>query len=719
MKTKTTQKVSGMVKRHPDGFGFFIPDDRSTPDAYIPKPDMRGIMTNDKVEVQIKSEPGGNRFRAKIIRVTKRAFDNVVGQVYILGDGTPILADSCHSWGADLKIECDETLEKGTWVAAQIKTFPDHPKGFTGSLVQVIGDGLNPSNDNIRIIFSHQIPSEFSKACLEEAKKLSPQTIKDELKNRKDLRSTPFLTIDGATAKDFDDAVFVEKSGAGFRCMVAIADVSFYVEQGGPIDQDADERGTSTYLPNFVNPMLPEELSNELCSLKPNVDRLAYVADMQFDGSGKLVKSDFYEAVIKSHARVTYGEAQEIIEGVEETPHEHVRDQILLAGDFAKILQKRRFKNGSLELEIPETQVNVDDAGEVVDIAQTQRLFAHKLIEEMMLAANVAVASFFIEKDIPSVYRIHEPPKPEMIDKLEVYLSSLGADARLQRPGQQKKMTNALREFEGKPEHKVLSLLTLRSMSQAKYALDNVGHFGLGFDNYTHFTSPIRRYPDLMVHRQLKAYSKSSKGYQKLDEEKIASKATWFSACEQRSVKAERQLISIKKARFMKKFLGEEFTGYISGVAKFGVFVSLREYDIDGLVKIEELPNDYFKFEEEFMKLVGERSGVEFKVGDELKIQVAAVNEEEGQIDFKPIFDQEYLAEVNKLAKKPKKEKWTKDKKRKAALERGNKNSSGGSESKGKKSGSKKKRSGKKSSKSGSKKKSSGSRSSRKNSKKR
>ncbi len=702
-----TKKVSGMVKRHPDGFGFFIPDDRSTPDAYISKPDMRGIMTNDKVEVHIKPEPGGSRFRAKIVRVTKRAFDNVVGQVYLLGDGTPILADSSHSWGADLVIESEEDLEKGTWVAAQIKTFPDHPKGFTGKVVQVIGDGLNPSNDNIRIIFAHQIPSEFSKACLDEAKQLSPQTIKDELKNRKDLRKTPFITIDGETAKDFDDAVFVEKAGSGFKCLVAIADVSFYVEQGGAIDIDADERGTSTYLPNFVNPMLPEELSNELCSLKPNVDRLAYVADMNFDHSGMLVKSDFYEAVIKSHARVTYGEAQEIIEGVGKTPHEHVRDQILLAADFAKILQKRRFKNGSLELEIPETQVNVDDAGEVIDVSQTQRLFAHKLIEEMMLAANVAVASFFVEKEIPSVYRIHEPPKPEMIDKLEVYLSSLGESVRIQRPGQQKKMTKALRQFEGKPEHKVLSLLALRSMSQAKYSLDNIGHFGLGFNNYTHFTSPIRRYPDLMVHRQLKAYHKASKAYQKMDEEKISSKATWFSACEQRSVKAERQLISIKKARFMKKFLGEEFEGYISGVAKFGVFVSLREYDIDGLVKIDDLPNDYFVFEEEFMKLVGERSGTEFKVGDELKIQVAGVNEEEGQIDFKPIFDEEYLAQINKTAKKPKKEKWTKDKKKKAALARKKKSSS--NKKTGKKS---KKNSGKK--KAGSKKKRSGSRSSRK-----
>ena len=296
--------------------------------------------------------------------------------------------------------------------------------------------------------------------------------------------------------------------------------------------------------------MLPENLSNNLCSLKPRVDRLAYVADIDFDFQGAMTGHKFYEAVINSHARVTYGEAQEIVEGHTDTQHKHVIPDILLAADFAKILMKRRYKNGSLDLEIPETQVHVDDRGEVVDISQSQRLFAHRLIEELMLAANVAVASFFVEKKIPSMFRIHEPPKPEMIDKIEVYLKSLGVTASLQRPGQQKKITKALMEFEGKAEHKVLSMLALRSMSQAKYSLENIGHFGLGFNNYLHFTSPIRRYPDLVVHRQLKAYGKASKKYIKWDEEMISSKGVWFSACEQRSVKAERQLISIKKARF-------------------------------------------------------------------------------------------------------------------------------------------------------------------------
>ncbi len=646
MKSKHPTKLSGIIKRHPDGFGFFIPDDRTQPDAYITKPNMRGIMSNDKVEVELIPEPGGVRFRGRVIRITQRAFNNVVGQVYLLNNDVPVLADSSFAWGSDLKLEGTDDLEDGQWVIAQIKNFPDHPGGFSGQVVQVLGDGLIPSQDNIRILYAHQIPQEFSKDCLEEASLLSAQTIKDELKNRTDLRTTPFITIDGSTAKDFDDAIYVEKNKEGFKLLVAIADVSFYVPEGSAIDKDAYERGTSTYLPNFVSPMLPEELSNELCSLKPNVDRLACVAEMQFDHSGQIVRTNFYEAVIKSHARVTYGEAQEIIEGCEDTPHESVRGQILIACEFAKILMKNRFKRGSLDLEIPETQVQVNDAGEVVDISQSQRLFAHRLIEEMMLAANVAVATFFVDKSAPSMFRIHEPPKELMIDKLEVYLNSLGVSVNLSGHGQQKKMTKALKEFEGKPEHKILSMLALRSMSQAKYSLENVGHFGLGFNNYLHFTSPIRRYPDLIVHRQLKAYSKASRTYKKLSEDDISSKSTWLSACEQRSVKAERQLISIKKARFMRQFLGQEFTGYISGIAKFGVFVSLRQYDIDGLVKIEEFPGDRFTYQEEFMKLVGERSGVEFKVGDDLVIQVAAVNEEEGQIDFKLVLDEDKAKEI-------------------------------------------------------------------------
>ncbi len=686
MRKSSTKKLQGIVKRHADGFGFFIPDDRSETDAYITKPDMRGLMTQDRVEVEIRPEPGGSRFRAKILKVLQRSFDQVVGQVYLLKDGTPILTDSSHSWGQDLKINSSEQLEEGTWVAAKIKTFPDHPKGFTGDLVTVIGDGLRPSNDNIRIILSHQIPNEFSSACLEEAKNLSEDTIKNELGQRKDLRKLKFITIDGVTAKDFDDAIYVSKTQQGFNCKVAIADVSFYVEQNGAIDKDADMRGTSTYLPNFVNPMLPEELSNNLCSLKPKVDRLAFVADIDVNHQGVIEKYDFYEAVIHSHARVTYGEAQEIVEGESETKHTHVKSDILLAADLARVLMKNRFKNGSLDLEIPETQVHVNDLGEVVDISQSQRLFAHRLIEELMLIANVAVASYFVEKNIPSMFRVHEPPKSEMIDKLEVYLQSLGVQARLQRPGQQKKLTKALSNFEGKPEHKVLSMLTLRSMSQAKYNLDNVGHFGLGFKNYLHFTSPIRRYPDLVVHRQLKAHLKqTSKHYKKWDEEKIASKSVWFSACEQRSVKAERQLHAIKKARFMKQFLGEVFEGYISGVAKFGVFISLRKYDIDGLVKIEELPGDQYIYQEEFMCLKGKKSGVVFKIGDEVDVQVSLVNEEDGKIDFKPIFPEEFIEAVSRSVKENKKKPETRSKKNKGNVKAFSKKKKKGTVSKRKK----------------------------------
>ena len=334
--------------------------------------------------------------------------------------------------------------------------------------------------------------------------------------------------------------------------------------------------------------------------------------------------------------------------------------------DLAKVLMKVRSKKGSLDLEVPETNVQVNEAGEVVDISQSQRLFAHRLIEEMMLAANVAVANFLIDKKVPGMFRVHEPPKPEMIDKLEVYLESLGVSENLSGGNQQKKITKALKKFEGKPEHKILSMLTLRSMNQAKYSFHNVGHFGLGFRNYSHFTSPIRRYPDLVIHRQIKSYINTSRSYSALDDEGIESKSTWLSACEQRSVKAERQVISIKKARFMRQFLGQEFTGYINGLAKFGAFVAIREYDVDGLVKIEKFPGDRYDYIEEQMCLVGKKSGFEFKVGDEVKIQVVAVNEEDGKIDFDLVFDQELKNQIQGRKRKSGSKERSKSKKSKS-----------------------------------------------------
>lgn len=628
--------LNGTIKRHPDGFGFFIPEDPEHPDVYVPRNSMEGIMTNDKVAVEVSPEKGGDRFRGDIVKVLHRGTKTVVGRFSKMNEHVGSLRDEGKGWGQDLKIKIEDSMnaKDKELVAAEILSYPDGGKSFTGRVTEVIGNALDPLTDIKRVIRASNIPLEFSKDTLEEAKHIKEVPDEKDFKGRRDLRDKALITIDGATAKDFDDAVYVEMTDQGFRLYVAIADVSHYVRPGTAIDRDAYERGTSVYFPNFVVPMLPEVLSNGLCSLNPHVPRLCLVAEMLFDFTGEMMQSDFYEAIMESKARVTYGEAQEFIDGSSVEKHLHVKEHILRLADLAKILMAKRFKEGSLDLEIPETELVIDGAGVPVDIQRSERLFSHRLIEEMMLAANVGVAKFLSRKKIPAIYRIHEPPNEQAIHVLEKYLESFGGTTKLDQGKLQKRLTKALDEFKGKPEAQILNILTLRSMSQAKYSINNLGHFGLGFDFYTHFTSPIRRYPDLIVHRLIKNQVMPQSSYRLLSEDELASAGTILSAAEQRSVKAERQVQSIKKARFMEKFVGQEFDGMISSVAKFGVFVLLREYDVDGLIRLDDLGGERFEFDEENLRLIAKRSGFSYNIGDMVRIQVAAADPELGQINF-------------------------------------------------------------------------------------
>jgi ribonuclease R len=626
----------GIVKRHPDGFGFFIADDPDQPDVYIPRQSMKGVMTNDRVRVAIEREKGGERFRGDILEIVNRAFTRAMGQFVPKGPGKGILYDKSFGWGEDLQVSCppDMPCKEGEIVIVQIEDYPESRRGFCGRVVSVIGSVADPMNDPIRMLHAHNIPFEFSKAALREADALPLEVTERDWAGRKDLRKLPIITIDGKTAKDFDDAVYVETTKTGFHLIVAIADVSHYVREGSAIDEDAYLRGTSTYFPNFVAPMLPEKLSNELCSLKPNVARLALVADMNLSFQGEVEHSEFYEAVIQSQARVTYGEAQEVLEGFAAPRFKHVEENIKRCADLAKVLMAKRFREGSLDLELPETIVVVDETGLPVDIMQSERLFAHRLIEELMLMANVAVARFFKEKNIDAIYRIHDEPNPDAMKNFEAFLKVFGYKHKLVGGHLQKKITQALEHFKGHPKSHVLNMLALRSLAQAKYSPNNVGHFGLGFSDYTHFTSPIRRYPDLIVHRLVKSVLYPDKGYRMISMGDLESAGSVLSACEQRSVKAERQINAIKKARFMSQHLGEEFDGVISSVTRFGLFILLRQFDIDGLLRMEELGGDRFEYDEEKMRLVGQKSGMAYEIGDPIRIMVAKADVEQGQIDF-------------------------------------------------------------------------------------
>lgn len=644
---KTKQKAAftppkfldGIIKRHPDGFGFFIPDNPEHADVFIPAHNMKGAMSNDRVTVSPEKEADG-RFKGSIIRINERAQKKIAGRFLIINDKYGIIKDEGKGWGVDLRIPIEYSMgaKNNELVSAEIKSYPENDRSdresFVGHIVEIIGDLNSALNDIKRVIINQNIPDKFSAATLSEAKTFSGNPTEKDFAHRKDLRKIPIITIDGATAKDFDDAVFTEMTDKGFHLYVAIADVSHYVKPGSAMDKDAYDRGTSVYFPNFVVPMLPEALSNGLCSLNPNVPRLALVAEMDFDFTGNMTRSNFFEAVIQSQARVTYGQAQEIVEGQNLEQFNHVKENILRCADLAKVLMQKRFKEGSLDLEVPETELVIDGTGEPIDIIKSERLFAHRLIEELMLAANVAVAKYLASKEIPAMYRVHEPPDELKIGMLQNFITNFGSKAKFSGTKLQKQLTKALHEFQGKPQHDVIHILTLRSMSQAKYTIDNLGHFGLGFDYYTHFTSPIRRYPDLIVHRLLKNQL-GVPGYRFNQEEDLATAGVWLSACEQRSAKSERQIQAIKKARFMQKMLGESFDGVISSVTKFGIFVLLKQYNIDGLVKLEDLGLEKnWVYDEETLSLVSKKSGFTYTIGDIVKVTVSFVDIEQGQINF-------------------------------------------------------------------------------------
>lgn len=658
-KNNSPQFLEGTIKRHPDGFGFFIPDSSEHADVFIPAHAMTGTMSNDRVVVRPIPEKDG-RFRGDIIRILERAQKKVAGRFLVINDKYGIIKDEGKGWGMDLRIPLEDSMnaKNNELVAAEIKSYPENDRSdkgnFVGKVIQILGDATSALNDIKRVIVNQNIPDEFTQATLEEAKKFNSNPTEKDFAGRKDLRHLPIITIDGATAKDFDDAIYTEMTHNGFHLYVAIADVSHYVRPNTAIDKDAYERGTSVYFPNFVAPMIPEALSNGLCSLNPNVPRLALVAEMHFDFTGEMTTSQFYEGVIQSQARVTYGQAQEVIEGSELSQFNHVKDNILKSADLAKVLMAKRFKEGSLDLEVPETELVIDGTGEPIDVVKSERLFAHRLIEEMMLAANVAVAKYLGSKDIPSLYRIHEPPDPMKMSLLQKFIANLGSKAKFTGQKLQKQLTKALHEFEGKPQADVIHILTLRSMSQAKYTIDNVGHFGLGFDYYTHFTSPIRRYPDLIVHRLIKNQL-GIDGYRLIAEDDLQTAGTWLSACEQRSAKSERQIQAIKKARFMQKLLGETYEGMISSVTKFGFFVMLKQYNIDGLVRIDDLGTEKsWVFDEDTMSLVSKKTGQIFAIGDLVTVTVSLVDIEQGQINF--VLDKEALKQVSQKNKFDKKQ---------------------------------------------------------------
>ena len=628
---------TGRIKRNPDGFGFFVSESDEIEDIYIPKEEMKGVFTNDLVKITVNRKSGRFGTRGKIKRIVERSANRYVGRLnFNPNNSTYYLKDSSHSWGQSLNIYNPDRHPEGDLVLVEITAYPKlgDVGGFEGKIISSLGSSVDPNMDNIRILHESKVPIEFSKMALTEAEKLGDEVREEDKKGRRDLRDVSLITIDGVTAKDFDDAIYVEKKPAGgFKLIVAIADVSHYVKKDSHLDQEAYDKGTSVYLSNFVCPMLPEAISNGLCSLNPNVDRLAFCCEMHLSSTGKVESYEFYEAVIKSHARVTYGQAQEFIEdGISEFTKD-VEENIKQAEELAIVLNEKRMSEGSIDFDLPAVKVLVDDSGEATDLVKEDRIFAHRLIEELMLVTNICASKFLEKHKQGQLYRVHESPEQEDLDKLQSLLKRLlgGGISRIRSGFDFQKLNKKLSELERPALKDIVQGLTLRSLRQANYSSANKGHFGLGFTHYAHFTSPIRRYPDLVIHRQIKSVLTGDTPYA---EDDLSTMGTILSAAEQRAVKAERKVISIKKARFFERYVGEEFEGYISSMAKFGLFVALIEFPLDGLVKVEDLSGDQFIYDEESLTLKGKKTKKVFTVGDRVRIRVAMVSLDEGKIDF-------------------------------------------------------------------------------------
>lgn len=628
--------ITGTVSGHPDGFGFLRRDDGGD-DMYLSAREMRAVFPGDRVAVRSAGLDRRGRQEGQLVEVLERGTHEVAGQ-FMRERGIGVVIPDNPKIVHRILIAKGEAgaARHGQIVVAKILDFPTHVEQATGKIVQVIGDPGQKGIATDIAIHAHGIPTDWPKAVRQQAKKLGREVSGDARKDRIDLRDINLVTIDGADARDFDDAVFCEPAGNGYRLLVAIADVAHYVEKGSPLDKQAIRRGTSVYFPDRVVPMLPEVLSNGLCSLKPKVDRLCMVCEMRVDADGKVSRSKFFEAVMRSAARLTYEQVNDFLTGqsqkqVPGAVHKGLRH----LHEVFRLFAKNRRKRGAIELDIPQTRIEVDEHGAVTGISAVPRNDAHRLIEECMIAANVQAAKFLRKHRLAGLYRVHAKPDPDRFDELRQYLLGLGLKVPHPEHVQPRQLNNLIDQVRDRPDSVAISMALLRSMSHAEYTPKNIGHFGLALDAYAHFTSPIRRYPDLLVHRAIRHILHGGKagnyGYE------VATMEILGSVCsehERRAEDATREVEAWLKCQYMETRIGEQYDGVIMGVTNFGVFVQLPELQIDGLVHVTSLQHDYYRFEAGSQSLIGDRSGTRYRLGDPLTVVVSRVDLESKRIDF-------------------------------------------------------------------------------------
>ncbi|MGA7978915.1 MAG: ribonuclease R [Chromatiaceae bacterium] len=630
--------IAGRVIGHPDGFGFVKPDDGGD-DVYLYPRQMRGLFHNDRVVVRVTGRDRRGRLEGSVVEVLERSTRNVVGRFYQEG-GVGFVVPDNKRLTHDIIIPRDriDRAEQGQIVVAEITDQPTKRTQPIGRILEVVGDHMAPGMETDIAIRTHDLPVEWPAAVEAEIASLSDEVPQAAKEGRTDLRRVPLVTIDGADARDFDDAVFCERKPKGWKLIVCIADVSSYVAPETALDKEGLNRGNSVYFPDRVIPMLPEVLSNGLCSLNPEVDRLCMACELYVGREGQVSRSRFFPAVIRSHARLTYDQvAAMLVDGDPDLceqyaallPHLHELHALYQA------LHRARAARGAIDFDTTETRFEFNSQGRIEAIHPLVRNDAHRIIEECMLAANVAAARLFERKKLPALYRIHETPTEEKLTDLREFLGELG----LKLPGGAKPTAQdyaaLLEKVKDRPERHLIQTVLLRSMQQAMYSSDNVGHFGLAYPAYTHFTSPIRRYPDLIVHRAIKHLLEGGTAadfdYSKPDLQSIGEHC---SGTERRADEATRDAESWLKCEYMEDKLGEHFDGTITSVNSFGIFVELDNIYVDGLVHITALDNDYYHFDPVGHRLTGERTGTVYRLGDRLHVKLAAVNLDERKIDF-------------------------------------------------------------------------------------
>lgn len=632
------QLISGRVIGHPDGFGFLVPDD-GTDDLFMSARQMRSLLHGDRAVARVSGVDRRGRREGSVVEVLERAHNEVVGR-FLLEHGIGIVAPDNKRITQDILVPPEHRggAVDGQIVVVEIIEQPNARTQPIGKIVEVLGDHMAPGMEIDIAIRAHELPREWSPAVLDEIAPLGEHVEESHKEGRVDLRDTPLVTIDGEDARDFDDAVFCEPHGKGWRLLVAIADVSHYVQISSALDAEARNRGNSVYFPAQVIPMLPEVLSNGLCSLNPNVDRLCMVCEMMVTAQGTVRKFRFFDAVMNSAARLTYTEMAKMVVDKDEdlrAQHAAVVPHLDDLYSLYEIFRAKRDKRGAIDFETTETRMVFGRDRKIEKIVPVERNDAHKLIEEFMIAANVSAAKHLLAEEIPALYRVHKGPSEDKLNNLREFLKSVGLKLHGGDEPQPKHYAKLLQELEGRDDAHLVQTVLLRSLSQAVYTPENEGHFGLAFDAYGHFTSPIRRYPDLLVHRAIrhrlmeKPVSKFEYGLPEM-----LAMGEQCSMTERRADEATRDATDWLKCEFMQDRVGEEYDGVITSVTSFGLFVELKDIYVEGLIHITSLSKDYYLFDPIQHTLVGERSHKSFCLGDSIRIRVARVDLDRKRVDF-------------------------------------------------------------------------------------